>query len=198
MSDRKTGMSMKRKKLVDKSADGQVWFDRDRRRHSIGDSRRFARTPHHAGSCAQQKDAHQNRPEAHEVRPESRRKGHVKPERNQHQGHQLAAEASNASGITNAAAAFPDNRAQHSAAIQRISWKQIEYRQQEISGADKKENSDPGVKPSHCRQLGAGEPDQGKEETCGRTSDGDAKLSLGAVRLRSQSRQATKRMQNDF
>jgi len=110
----------------------------------------------------------------------------------------LAAKSGDARGIANTAAAFPDDRAQYAAAIQRISREQIKYRQQEISGADKKENSDPGVKPGHRRKFGAGEPDQGKQETCGRTGDGDAKLRTRAVRLRAQSRQATKRMQNNL
>ena len=127
-----------------------------------------------------------------------RRQRHVNSKSDQHQGHQLATKAGDARGIANAAAAFPDDRAQHATAIERITRKKIEYGQQKISSANKKTDRHHGIRTSHRSQLSADKTDQGKKKTCRRARDGDAKLGARTIGLRPQARETAKRMQHNL
>ena len=116
---------MQGKDLVDEPVNRQVGFEGHRRGHRLGDGGGLlgARALDHAGGGAQQEQSHQDRPKSHKVRTEGRREGHVESKHDQDRGDQLAAETGDARGVVDVAAAFPDNRAQHAAAIERIAGK---------------------------------------------------------------------------
>ena len=110
----------------------------------------------------------------------------------------MAAEAGDARGIANAAAALPDDRPQYTTAVERITWEKIEYGQQKIPGANKKTDRHHGIGSSHRSQLSADKTDQGKKKTCRRARDGDAKLGARTIGLRPQARETAKRMQHNL
>ena len=90
---------------------------------------------HDAVSGVEKKHADQHRPEAHEVGTESRRDGHVDAEDDQNRGDQHAANSGESRGFFDVAGATPENRAQHATAIEWITGKKIEDREQQIAGA---------------------------------------------------------------
>src|ERR1700682_1612061 len=136
---RETGVTMKRQNLVDKATDRQVRRDHYRGRHSVGHRGWVMDASHHAGGGSQEKYTYKDRPEPHEIGVKRRGQRHVKSKSDQDQGHQLAAEAGDAGRVPNAAASLPDNGAQNTAAIQRVTRKQIKDCEQEGAGADEKE-----------------------------------------------------------
>src|SRR5205814_1584840 len=127
-------------------------------------------------------------------RAECRRERHINSESDQHHRHQLSAEAGDSGCVANVAASFPDDRSQHASAVERITWKQIEYRQQEISRADEKEKRSPEIEVQRRRQHHSPERDQRKQKTCCRTSDRNAKLRFRIFRLSFQTREAAEGM----
>src|SRR5204863_3862626 len=82
--------------------------------------------------------------------------------------------------------------------IERITWKQVEYRQQKISGADEKEKCSPEIEVQRRGQNHPAERDQRKQKTRRRPSDRNAKFRFRILRLSFQTREAAEGMQDDL
>src|SRR6185295_9525010 len=87
-----------------------------------------------------QKQTDEHRPKPHEVGAKVWRYCHVNAEENQHGSDENSANTSHSRGFGYVSAAFPKQRAQHTPTVERITRKQIEDRQQEVSCRHKKEN----------------------------------------------------------
>src|SRR5215216_2069906 len=118
--------------------DEHVGLDRDWRRHRFADDvpDSSAHVLHNAVSSVEKKQANEHGPKAHEVGTESWRDGHVDTKDDQNRGDQHAADSSEARRFFDVASAAPQNGAQHAATIQRIAGKQIEDREEQITGAE--------------------------------------------------------------
>ena len=110
----------------------------------------------------------------------------------------MTAEAGDARGLANVAAALPNDGAQHTAAVERIAGKQIEDREQEISGADKEKECRAEIELQRCSDDHPAKGDQRKHKARRRPSHRDAKFSFRICRLCSHSRESAKRMQHDL
>ena len=110
----------------------------------------------------------------------------------------MATEAGDPGRLANVAATFPDDRSQHASTIERITWKQVEYRQQKISGADEKEKCSPEIEVQRRGQNHPAERDQRKQKTRRRPSDRNAKFRFRILRLSFQTREAAEGMQDNL
>jgi hypothetical protein len=126
------------------------------------------------------------------------RNQNVNPKQDKHAGYENAAYAGQPGCFFDVSTSAPKNRAQHAAAVKRIAREEIEKRQQQISRSDQKENHYRRFVISQRRDLGANKSKQGKQETGGRTRNGNAKFGARVLRFSSETSKTAKRMKYDL
>jgi hypothetical protein len=93
---------------------------------------------------------------------------------------------------------MPEIRPQNSAAVERVTGKHIENRQQEIQQTKRKKKPRDNVRAERIKRRHQNEKKDREQETRRRSRDGDAKFGARCFRRVSEAGQTAERMKHDF